>query len=212
MLQRYRQNCFLIARRRRGVSKFRWYFVPWLGFVWFLLTTVVFIFIKNSSLWLTLGIWGWGISLKWQTVREKFWCGKEGQNTDVLFVNTAFLLFLWYPIPLHLYYVMKKILLYGYDVGTKISFFLYFVYTCLVFPLWFHLLLGRRTIFTGYDAKKYPNEITNVHGSISPGGMVYYDDFGGMSESVELPMAKVKATVLITIFSSFFVIWFYFKK
>ncbi|WP_149452653.1 hypothetical protein [Pasteuria penetrans] len=218
-LHHYRQQCSRMVQQK-GVPKWSWYVLRWLGLGWFLLTMAVFLWIWESSLVLTLGVAGWVTILKWQIHCENRWCGKESQNkTDPRFVNISLFLFLCYPLPLHLYQILFEYFdISNEDFSPTLYSFLCLIYIQLIFPVWFHLLLGKRAIFTEYGIKSRYHKNNKGDPSMFLGGLIYYDDFGGMLESIRHPKFKIKKimvrtfiTISIIIISFLFILVLIFK-
>ncbi|WP_149452848.1 hypothetical protein [Pasteuria penetrans] len=170
-LHHYRQRCSRMVQQK-GVSKWSWGVLRWLGLGWFLFTMAVFLWIWESSLMLTLGVAGWVTVLIWQIHCEKRWCRKESQNkTDPRFVTVGLLLFLCYPLPLHLYQISVKYLgMSSEDVSSYLLSLLCLFYMQLVFPLWFHLLLGKRALFTEYGIRDRYHKNNKGYQPMFPGG------------------------------------------
>lgn len=168
-LSRYRKACYQLVRQR-GIMGWRWYGVPWLGILGFLLSIMVFFWIGFPPVGLVVGTVFWCASLKWQTLREKRWCAGAGE-IDVRFVHRRmgqFLLF--YPIPLLLFYGWVH---FSVVDGSKDYIAVVFIayYSVSVFPSWLQLLLGQRTGFPeGFSLWKTPNSY-GCFGKVDPHGL-----------------------------------------
>lgn len=142
-LSRYRKTCYRLAKQR-GIAGWRWYAVPWMGVLFFLLSIGVSFGIDLLPVGLVVGMILWCAVFKWQTLREERWCAESGE-IDRNFVHRRISQFLFfYPIPLLLFYGWVHFSVVDH---SKDYFAIVFIsyYSVSVFPSWLQLLLGQRT-------------------------------------------------------------------
>ncbi|WP_149453421.1 hypothetical protein [Pasteuria penetrans] len=146
----YKRKCFQEARGR-GISAWRWYGVPGLGFFVFLFSILLFRWGGWHSIWvLTIGIVVWMLSFLWQVWRERRWCEQATKRVDIAFIRRRVLQFLFlYLVPLHVFHYVSIFIdespllvvhVYG---GIMLLVFVVF-FSIWILPVWFFLLFGQR--------------------------------------------------------------------
>lgn len=148
----YGKKCHQQARVR-GVAVWRWYSVPWLGFLSFVSSVFLFLWVGlHSAEILMLGMVLWGFSFLWQTRRKGRWCAQAMCEEDSKFVRgRVSQLFVMYLVPLYvLHYVLESnawiVSISFIPAALPLSLMVLLFGSQLVAIEWFRLWLGERSL------------------------------------------------------------------
>ncbi|WP_149453103.1 hypothetical protein [Pasteuria penetrans] len=168
-ISEHKMECLRIAQKN-GVSKLQWYAVPWMGFIFFLISMACSMWIHGSPTVQTVGIAGWWGSFHWQVLRERRWCAREiEEEVDIRsFMGTSMFFLLLYIIPIYLR------IYWDYMTSNRFMGIITLVYTFKIFPTWFHFLIGKRPfIIKSFAGRPGSQELFRTS--------LFYGDFGRMS-------------------------------
>ncbi|WP_149453653.1 hypothetical protein [Pasteuria penetrans] len=147
---RTQRKQYLQLAQRKGISRWRWYILLWIGFTMFIFSIVLFGVALPSVYLLTIGLTGWIIALWWQIQREKIWCEElmsripdnDPQDGELVLSLVTYLMFLHGDSNLWGHLLSE-------EVRGCLLFLFYLWCWLLFFPSLFHVFLGKRNSWIG---------------------------------------------------------------